>query len=318
MLPSPFIHTLSDEQVRIGDVTIGEGTSYVLTDFNPWDATDIVSTDVALGARAGVVSGFNVYKTRPVSFRVFIGGSNSTKSETQELGQALRRAMAPSSVDVSLQFKIGGIQYFLMGRPRGIKADMKRWGAGHLSFDCRFLATDPRIYTAALLSATGTAFNSTSSGINFTTASGGSTRGALDFHPSGSGAGARGYLDLLGSSSAPPTPVVARNTGTISTPWQAQITPTGGGTVSGLSIVHDQTQRKLVLSGLAIATGTTLYLDSGDHAVLLSSGGNYVGRRNLLSSDSTWWDLQVGDNTFTTTVSTGTASINVNWYTTEV
>lgn len=317
MLPSPFIHPLSDEQVRIGDVVLGSGTSYTLTDFNPWDASDVVASDVALGARPGVVSGFNVYKSRPVSFKVFISGSPDTKETTQALGQALRYAMAPTSVDIALHFKIGGKQYFLMGRPRAVKADMKRWGAGHLSFDCRFLATDPRIYEASIQTASGTAFNATSAGLNFTTASGGSTRGALDFNPSGSGAGLRGYLNLLGSSTAPSSPVYAYNSGTISTPWQAQITPTAG-TLSGLTVLHEQTQRKLVLSGLQITSETTLYLDSTDHAVLLYSGVNYVGKRNLLSSTSTWWDLLVGDNTFTITVSTGTANITVNWYTTEV
>jgi hypothetical protein len=494
MLPNPTIPTLSDEQAQISGVTMGEGTSFLLVDFNPWDASDVVASDVALGARPGVVSGFNVQKTRPVSFRVFIAGSPDTKAETQELGRQLRQAMAPTSQDIALHFRISGEQYFLMGRPRAIKADMKRWGAGHLAFDCRFLATDPRIYSASLQESSSTAYSSVSAGlllsnsaaffstvtitnatpavvsytghsqtsgtpVYFTTtgtlptgitankqyyvqvvdansfqlntlqdnaiadsgtgkvatSSAGSgvhtaildrAEGWMNFHPTGTsdtatitnaspavvtdvghgqasgkpvyftttgtlpagitanyqyyvqvvtadtyklnylqdnavsnltaglvastsaGSGTHtanyfpvgGYLDWGVSSSSPAVPVSAFNSGTVSTPWQASITSTNSAAnVNNISITHVETQRKLVLSGIYLVAGSTLYLDSSDHAVLLYSGSNYSGRRNLLTASSTWWDLQVGTNTFQVDVSGGgTATVKLNWYTIEV
>jgi flagellar hook assembly protein FlgD len=494
MLPDPTIPTLSDEQAQISGLTMGEGTSFSLVEFNPWDASDVVASDVALGARPGVVSGFNVQKTRAVSFRVFIAGSPDTKAATQELGRQLRQAMAPTSQDIALHFRIGGEQYFLVGRPRAVKADMKRWGAGHLTFECRFLATDPRIYSASLQESSSTAFSIASAGfllsdqfptfstvtitnatpavvsytghgqasgtpVYFTTdgtlptgitankqyyvqvvnansfqlnnfqdnaiagsgtgkvatSSAGSgvhtatfdpAGGWVNFHPTGTsdtatitnaspavvtdvahgqtsgnpvyfttdgtlpagitanyqyyvqvvtadtyklnylqdnaisnltaglvvstsaGSGTHtanyfpvgGYLDWGFSSSSPAVPVVAYNSGTVSTPWQAAITSTNpSANVNNISITHIETQRKLVLSGIYLVAGSTLYLDSSDHAVLVYSGSNYVGRRNLLTADSTWWDLKVGTNTFQVDVSGGgTATIKLNWYTIEV
>ena len=91
-------------------LTVGADTPYILTSFAPWDAADIAATDIPLGARPGVISGANVYKSRPVSFKVMIPGSPSTKDQTSALGMALRTAMAPSDVDVPLHFRIGGSQ----------------------------------------------------------------------------------------------------------------------------------------------------------------------------------------------------------------
>ncbi|CAB5220395.1 Siphovirus-type tail component [uncultured Caudovirales phage] len=317
MLPSVADTTLSDEQIQVGSVVMGSGTPYIITGFNPWDGSDVVSNDATLGARPGVISGYNVYRSRAITFTVVIAGSPDTKAVTQSLGAALRVAMSPQNYDIPLHFMLGGNQYFVMGRPRTVRADMKRWGAGHLTFECRFLATDPRIYEYGLNTTTGSAYVSTSSGLNFNTASGAGSIGAIDFHSSGS---LTGYLDLLGSSTTPDAPASAYNSGTVSTPWQLQITPNDSTAVSGLVITHVESGSKLALSSIVLAYGTTLYLDSSDHAVLTNTGGNsqFTSARNLLSSDSTWWDLQVGSNTFQMDVSTGTANATLYWYTIEV
>ena len=306
MLPSlsdSDFPALTDEQISINGVVMGEGTGYMLVDFNPWDAPEVVATDVALGARPGIISGKNTYKSRAVGFRVFIAGSADTKADTHALGTAIRTAMQPSDTDVPLHFSIAGTQYFMMGRPRSVKADTKRWGAGHLTFECRFLATDPRIYVSSLQYAASSLYTTDGvSGLNF----------PIQFP-----------LDLKGTTStlSPPQAALCINNGQISTGWFMAIEAIDS--VTGVSIDFyppdsPTSTQKLDFPSINIPAGSRLLIDSSEHAVLLYSGSGYVGARNFLSADSTWWDLPVGESSFLINVSAGTATATINWFNTEV
>lgn len=300
MLPNVAAMQLEDEQVSIGGLTMGQGTPYIITEFNPWDAAEVTATDVGLGARPGVVSGINVYKSRPVSFRVFIPASEDGKPGTAQRSSALRTAMAPSNVDIPLHFRIGGVTYFAMGRPRMVKGDTKRWGAGHLSFECRFLATDPRIYRSELQAQNLLLAVTSTSGMRF----------PLDLDPA---------LDLRHGADLAIPPITCFNDGTVPASWQIVITATPDGIgAGGISVYSAETGRALSLPNISLAPGSTLYLDSSEHSVLTTAGSNYVVARQYLSADSTWWDLQVGTNSILVNIGSGAAEAVIYWYPAEV
>ncbi|MGH9252557.1 MAG: hypothetical protein ACRD0W_24020, partial [Acidimicrobiales bacterium] len=116
--------------------------------FNPW--TRGVRADQG-GPRAwnhGGWSGAEWVEPAEVPFTVKVLGTDA--GSWLALHQQLAKAFAPSSVDVELRFTLGGREYVMFGRPRGINPSPIRLGVGEVFTDCRFGAPDPNIYSGQL------------------------------------------------------------------------------------------------------------------------------------------------------------------------
>lgn len=260
----------ANEQILINGLLIGPGTSYNITSFNPWEAPDIASSDIKRGVRTGVVSGIDSYGAKRVSFQVIADGAGS-KTTVLALTRAMRAAFDVQAEDVWLQFRLDGVDYQMRGRPRGAAADTKLYGRGYMGFDCRFVATDPRIYKVAASTSVQGLVPAGGSGIAF----------PLGF-PLGFGVAASRSFTLTSN-------------GTVNTPWSLNLT----GWINDPYIINLTTGQGLYFSGFSQSNGwiQNTVIDSFDRTITrFENGENQGSYRRYLTSDSRWWDLAPGDN----------------------
>lgn len=102
------------------------------------------------------------------------------------------------------------------------------------------------------------------------------------------------------------------NAGNAPAPWTARL----DGPLTGITVSHLQSGRRLDLSftangSLELAAGDYVLLDSDARSVLLNGTAD---RRTQLTIDSTWWDLDPGDNSFELAADTGAGTLTVSAY----
>lgn len=112
----------------------------------------------------------------------------------------------------------------------------------------------------------------------------------------------------LGAST--PGTATITNAGKASAPWTARL----DGPLDGIVIEHLQSGRRLDLSltangGVTLGAGDFLELDSDARSVLFNGAAD---RRNVLTIDSSWWELDPGDNSFVLNANTGSGTLTVN------
>lgn len=133
--------------VTLRGLTHGTGTNlHILRPSNLWVAPDLRVNDTEIPGSHGAVAGHDLYGPRRVPLTILL--DTDGWREALEQKRAVEAAWAPSSEDLELRFSDGTGDYVMFGRPRQAAPDMTQAGAGKITFECRFFATDPFIYSA--------------------------------------------------------------------------------------------------------------------------------------------------------------------------
>ena len=123
----------------------------VLRASNLWIAPDLRSNDTDIPGSHGTAAGTDLYGARRVPLTVQLRApewADGMSAVHQRMSDVIA-AWAPGSEDVELQWADDTGDYVLFGRPRQAAPNMELAGAGIVNFDCRFMATDPFIYSGA-------------------------------------------------------------------------------------------------------------------------------------------------------------------------
>lgn len=268
-------------QIELNGVLFGSGTSYVVREFDPWRAPQVRQGEIARAQADGSYPGTDRLAEKLITAKLAISAA------TDVLEQAARRTMAgawkPPAANTTVPLvwmEDDGVKYAVYGKPRLADTDL----APRLFTTARFVATDPRIYTAALLSPS-TGFPSGSGGLSFAGA------GAAAPFVFGSG-GSGGTLDCT-------------NAGTYETPYVVTFT----GPIVAPTLEHSVQGRALVFTG-TLAAGETLVVDSRARTVLLNGTAS---RYSWLATSSQWFTLEPGANALRFSGASGTGTCSVSY-----
>lgn len=134
--------------VTLRDLVHGTGSPdlRILRPSNLWTAPDLRSNDTEVPGSHGVVAGHDLYGARRVPLAVQLRAADWASAH-QRIPDVVA-AWAPTSEDIELAWTDDTGDYVMFGRPRQAAPNMELAGAGIVNFDCRFLATDPFIYSA--------------------------------------------------------------------------------------------------------------------------------------------------------------------------
>lgn len=270
----------ADDQVEVNGLLLGPGTKFNLLKFTPWGFPDIRTEEVSRGIRRGVVSGKDTLGSRLVPMNVQIVASS--KSDVRAQINLLTQAFTPSDEDTQLAFRLNDYQFFYYGRCRG--ADIQEtelYGKSTVMAECRFQTTDP-LYYYNIVNSVSTTIATSVGGLSF----------PLSF-PMVFGSGSSGT-------------VAARNYGNHVAPWFATLT----GPLVQPRIEHVESGKSLSLTGLTIASGDYVEIDSYSRSILLNGTAS---RYSALSSASRWFELAVGTNTLRLTAASGAGSMSFSW-----
>jgi len=270
-----------DWTATLRTVTMGKGTTYPWAEMpDGFGLPDICSADIDLPRHDGILAGDDFLGGRRLVFDVHINATAQGVAETAV--NTLKAVWGPSHVDVPLDLRLTGTptEYRLYGRPRGCSVQLDRkFRSGVMRARCEFLATDPRLFGAETTTVIGLP------------------------------AGTAGLLFpaeapfVFGGLSSPGEALV-NNTGTYETDWTATFT----GPLTSPIIEHVGLGRSLSFTGLTIATGETLELDSRTKSALLNGTAS---RYSSLSASSRWWTLPVGNSTIRFRAGSGSGILTV-------
>ncbi len=93
----------------------------------------------------GEFAGLDLMNGRTVVFDVWVVGDDDTEAAANL--NALKAAFAPSSATLELSVRLAGTDYALLGRPRGVVANIEYVRDGVARARCEFKALDPRLYS---------------------------------------------------------------------------------------------------------------------------------------------------------------------------
>ena len=277
---------MNDTTALINGVTIGAGTAYRWADWPSglYSTPPIRTTDTGLPDSHGVTAGLDRLNGRLVAFDVFVRAASRADGEVALA--VLEAAFAPSDSETTLDVRITGTpdEYRLYGRPRGVLAPLgRRFINGTARVRCEFMATDPRRY--ALTESTATT--------GLATSSGGLAFPALAPFVFGTG-GTGNTMSCF-------------NAGTIATPWVATFT----GPLVAPELVHNDTGKRLSLTGASLVAGDVLVVDAHDgvHTVIFNGAARYA----WLAATSQWFLLEPGANSVVLLGASGAGSVSIAW-----
>lgn len=129
----------TDWQIELQGLLMGPGTSYVVRRFRPWSAPAIRTSVLDRPRDHGMTSaGKDYLGQRLVAAALYV----DDPTDDTEARQALAAAWGPVNAAVPLVWQEDGVKYRLVGKPQLADPDV----APGIPTECRFLATDPRIY----------------------------------------------------------------------------------------------------------------------------------------------------------------------------
>lgn len=140
---------LAPGQLRVRGLTLGPGTPYIVTSFNPWQRQ---ARSEAGGARAwghGGWSGAEWADEKVIPLTIEVGDPAGTGTDWLDADGALAAAFAPvgdSGEQVALEFNWAGRELMCFGRPRMVEPDNWRPGLTASTTQAAFVALDPLIY----------------------------------------------------------------------------------------------------------------------------------------------------------------------------
>jgi len=203
--------------VTLRDLVHGDGSPdlRILRSSNLWMAPDLRSNDTEMPGSHGVAAGTDLYGARrvPLTIQLQVGEWDGWAAVHQRMPDVIA-AWAPTSEDVELRWTDDTGDYVMFGRPRQAAPNMELAAAGVVNFDCRFLATDPFIYSATEHVA-GTAAPTPSAGFTFPLVfpivfGPAGTSGAMQIDNSGTAPSSRWRAAFVGPASEPRISVAGR------------------------------------------------------------------------------------------------------------
>lgn len=264
-------------QVELNGLLMGDNV-YKVRSFDPWAAPVVRPSENPRAQAHGMFSGRDWLGERLVQLE--LGMLSATYVDEQAARRALAGAWQPAGegeTDVLVWMEDDGARYCLFGKPRLADTRVEP----RLYSVCRFIATDPRIYSATVSTASA----------SLPTASGGLTFPAAAPFVFGS-AGSGGSI-------------AATNSGTFETPWTATFT----GPLVAPTLTHTGQGKTLSFTG-TLAAGETLVLDSVEKTVLLNGTAS---RYSWLAATSQWFTLPAGANALQFGGASGTGTCSVSW-----
>lgn len=134
---------MADWTVTIRGLTIGDGTSYPLTQpgITGLGVPQTRTSDQERGIYSGDVGGDDVSQKRVLL--IPCGVDADTAAAAWTLFAALKTAWAPSYTDLPLVVSFAGTTLTYNGRPRGLDADLAYLGGGWVSALLTFEALTP-------------------------------------------------------------------------------------------------------------------------------------------------------------------------------
>ena len=244
------------------------------------DLPSVEQSDIALGRAHGLLAGPMFGRGRTITLVGEI--EQGSAASFREAVDAFRSATSLRSDEQALAFRIG------MDDPRMVYARVVRrtvpndqafsYGLGTVGV--QWVATDPRIYSTTLQSASTTP---------------GSSIGGLSFphgFPHGFGTATSGTLEVT-------------NDGNAGAPWTATLT----GPLSSPRIRLLGLDGELAFSGFDLAAGQTLTLDSLNRSVLLEGTASRYGSLSVRD----WFEFPPGGATVGFSASSGAGSLSMTW-----
>lgn len=264
-------------QWELNGLLMGANTVYEVRGFDMWAAPDVRGGETARAQQHGMYPGTDWLGGRLAKMNISITPVNEDADllARQNLASAWQ---IPSSGVAQLVWREGSTKYALFGKPR--LADTR--GEFRLPTECRFIATDPRIYANAASSAV-TGLATATGGLSFSAAA------PFVFGTSGSG-----------------STMSCTNAGTFDAPWTATFT----GPLVAPALTQVSTGKVLNFSGASLAAGESLVIDSAARTVLLNGTAS---RYSWLSVASQWFNLSPGANSINLTGASGAGTVTINW-----
>lgn len=139
---------LTEGQVQVGSLVMGEGTSYRLLEFNPWSRTVRADQGDKRAWNHGSWSGAEWQDEAVVPMLIRVLGIDA--GSWLALHQQLAAAFAPSHEDIELRWVTGGTEFLLRGRPRMVDPRVRTLGRGQIVTKTGFVALNPTIYSGTL------------------------------------------------------------------------------------------------------------------------------------------------------------------------
>lgn len=149
---------LAEGQYSIRGLTLGPGTLFeILNNTNPFDRTVRADTGDSRAWNHGSWSGAEWQAEAVVRLNVCLnqedlGDRVASTAGWLELRHQIAQAFRPIGdqiEEVELRFALGGSEWLLRGRPRGVEHDVNLIRAGRSVTQCGFAALDPFIYSGA-------------------------------------------------------------------------------------------------------------------------------------------------------------------------
>ena len=264
-------------QIELNGVLMGSGTSYIVRDFDPWSAPKIRAGEAPRAQQHGSFAGRDWLGERLVAAKIGINAGTSAADQTARRVLAAAWQPPEGTVVPLVWMEDDGVKYLVFGKPRLASSDL----SSRVLTECRFVATDPRIYNAVASTATTTP-PSGSGGLTFNATPNFTFGGAV-----------------TGGS------MTVNNAGGFKTPWVATLT----GPLTDPRIEHVEQSCTLFLTG-SLAVGETLVIDSAARSILL---GGTASRYTWLGPLSKWFDLTPGLQTVNLRAASGTGPILLAW-----
>lgn len=268
-------------QVELNELLMGPETDFVVRHLDLWAPPEVRQAEQARAQAHGMSPGRDWFGSRLVAAEFYVIGDTDAIEAVNR--QTLTGAWQPPS-DTSavplVWMEDDGIKYRLYGKPRLASPRVEP----RIPTECRFVATDPLIYSNVESSAS-TGLSTAVGGLSFPATA------PFVFGSAGTG----------NTMSCP-------NDGNTATSWVATFT----GPLIAPELVHVGSGKRISLTGASLAAGETLVVDSGPgkHTVL------YMGttsRYSWLAAASQWFDLEPGANSVTLLGASGAGSVSIAW-----
>lgn len=139
---------LTEGQVQVRALVMGEGTSYRMLEFNPFKRDVRANETDDRAWDDGSWSGAERTDEAVVPMLIRVNGD--TAGGWMTLHHQLAAAFAASHEDIELRWVTAGVEYMLKGRPRMVDPDIRALARGSIVTKAAFVALDPVIYSGEL------------------------------------------------------------------------------------------------------------------------------------------------------------------------
>ena len=265
-------------QLELNGLLMGPGTVFVTRELDLWSAPDVRAGETTRAQQHGLFPGLDWLGGRTVAASFYVTGATDPIEVANRQALAAAWNMPTSGVSQLAWQEDDGVKYCLFGKPRLASPRVEP----RIPTDCRFLATDPRIYA--------------------NTPSTASTALAT----SGGGFVVPAVVPWSGGSGGSGSTMSCTNAGTIPTGWVATFT----GPLVGPALTHVNSGKVINLAGGSLAAGETLVVDSAARTVLLNGTAS---RYSWLTATSQWFDLAPGANAVNLTGASGAGTVQLAW-----